>query len=280
MSALGREQAQLLAARLANQRFNVVLASDLSRARDTGVAVASRWHTEVRTDERWREIDVGRWDGLTRPQVVARFPAEVAALARGEMIPIGGGESWADLEKRANDALEDLRQSLADGARAIVFSHGGLIASVVRRRLGLSMRRPRRLGNVNNTAMTTLRFDDRGWHLVRYNDALHLGPLGKWSSERLKRGCTVVALHETLPESYQAPQRTYALAALDSSPDEALTRLATDHPGERIGLALDPDEQRGLVSRILDVEHAGDTSGVTHVVASERGHTLAELNCS
>lgn len=276
MSALGREQAQLLAARLANERFDVVLASDLSRARDTGVAVASRWHAEVRTEERWREIDVGRWDGLTRPQVVARFPAEVAALARGEMVPIGGGESWADLEKRANDALEDLRQSLSEGQRAIVFSHGGLIASVVRRCLGLSMRRPRRLGNVNNTAMTTMRFDDTGWHLVRYNDALHLGPIGKWSAERLKRGCTVVALHETLPDGYAAPERTYALSALG---DDALTRLASDHPGERIGLTLDADAQGGLVSEILEVEQRAG-SGVTHVVASERGHTLAELNCS
>lgn len=266
-----------MAARFSDQRFDVVLGSDLSRARDTGIAVASRWHAEVKTEERWREIDVGRWEGLTRPQVVARFPDEVAALARGEMIPIGGGESWADLEKRANAALEDLRQSLQDGQRAIVFSHGGLIASIVRGRLGLSMRRPRRLGNVNNTAVTTLRYDDGEWSLQRYNDTLHLGPVGKWGAERLKRGCTVVALHQELPELYEKPNQTYELDELSS---DALAQLAQKHGGERVGLQLEPDTQRAMVAEILGDSRVGEATGVTHVVASERGHTLAEMNCA
>ena len=256
-----------------------MLSSDLSRAHETAKAVAARWHAEVRTSPVWRELDVGRWDGLTRPQVVERFPAEVAALARGEMVPIGGGESWADLETRANDALDALLGELADGQRAIVFSHGGLIASVVRRVLGLSMRKPRRLGNVNNTGVTTIRFDGGTRSLARYNDTLHLGPLGKWSEERLKRGCTVVAVHESLPDAYEAPERTYSLDELGGDAARAIAQLVSEHPGQRVGLVADARAQHGLVAEILDAREVGAARGVTHLVASERGHTLAELNC-
>ncbi|MEM9073347.1 MAG: histidine phosphatase family protein [Myxococcota bacterium] len=279
LSPLGREQAQLLSRRLASAHFDHLVGSDLSRARDTGVAVASRHGRTLQTDPVWREINVGEWEGLTRDQVAERFPKQVEALARGEMIKIGGGESWADLGNRALEALEDLRARMKANEHAAVFCHGGVIGAVVTQLFGLEPRRPRRLGNVNNTAITTLSFEPGQTRLERYNDTLHLGPVGKWGTQRLANGCTVVSLwSDEAPANYEVPKVLHESAAVPEGADP-MEWLAGKHPGERVALQAPADRIAAITEEILTPEVAGAPRGVTHIVASERGHTLASLHC-
>ena len=68
LSDLGRAQARALASRLHDQVFDRIVASDLARAADTARALARA----VATDPAWREIDLGRWEGLTRQEVASR----------------------------------------------------------------------------------------------------------------------------------------------------------------------------------------------------------------
>ena len=286
LSPRGREQAEALAARLAGESADVLLASDLQRARDTGAAVAARLGATLTTAKEWREIDVGRWEGLTRDEVAERFPEEIARLGRGEMVPIGGGESWADLAVRAEKALQALRRDLAPGQRAFVFCHGGVIAALLTRLFALPLRRPRRLGNVTNTGVTTLRFEGETPRLLQYNDTLHLGPVGKWGEERRQAGAAVLALmaDEQAPAGYTPTEQAYTLGrdegAHHDDPLEAIGELARRHGGERVTLRGEGDALRELVHRILARPVTVGPAGVTHVVASERGHALADFNCA
>lgn len=274
LSAHGVEQATALAERLSAARFDRFVSSDLSRAADTARAVGARLGMEPDLRPIWREIDVGEWEGLTRDEVKERFPEQIEALKGGRTIKIGGAESWLDLAQRAHRAFEDLRAELEPGQRAAVFAHGGVIASLVGLLFGVTPNKPRRLGNVANTAMTTIRYDGDRPTLLRYNDATHVGPLPAWGQERLERGATVVAL---VPEAYayDAPMK----AITDGDLGEHITSLAAAHPGERVGLVVEPDRWSSFTVSVLGNEVAlGAPLGPTHVVVSERGHTLADLN--
>ena len=191
LSEKGRRQAEALARRLRGERYDLIISSDLIRAHDTASALERRFED----DPSWREIDVGEWEGLSRDDVAERFPEQVEGLLRGgEDVKIGGAESWSDLHLRVDAALERLRARLGSGKRAMVVAHGGVIIGLVSGMVGIRSLRPRPLGRVMNTGMTTLRHEDGAWRLLRFNDGRHLGPVGSWASERLGRGDAVISL--------------------------------------------------------------------------------------
>ncbi|MBX3248849.1 MAG: histidine phosphatase family protein [Myxococcales bacterium] len=276
LSEHGREQAFSLAARLVREgaAFDRWLSSDLQRAHDTGLASAARLGATLEVDPTWREIDVGAWEGLTNAEVEARFPEELAAISKGEQVPVGGGESWADLAARAHRAFEALRGSMRPGERAVVFTHGGVIAALLTTLLGVR-RRPRALGNVTNTGVTTIRFEANAPLLVRFNDHLHLGGPRGWSEERREGGAALISVLTDELHGYTQPPIAYDADELD---DDPFGHLASSHAGERVALRATPERATAWVSAALGPSRFAPIRGVTHVVASERGYTLADLS--
>lgn len=167
LSEQGRAQAQALAERLAETPFDRVIASDLSRAADTAEALGR----PVQLDPAWRELDLGRWEGLTRQEVAMRWPDEVAALRRGEDRPVGGRESWGDLAVRTASALADLA-ARHPGEDVLLVAHGGVIITLLSTLFGVPQLRPRRLGKLGNTSLSTVLLGERPT-LERYNDDAH-----------------------------------------------------------------------------------------------------------
>jgi probable phosphoglycerate mutase len=128
LSALGREQASKLAARLAaaGLGFERIVASDLARASETAAIVAEQLGLRVERDALWRERDIGAWTGLTREEIASRWPEDYAHFrAHEEHARPGGGESNAMLRARAQRALTALR-ARHGGARVLVVTHRGI----------------------------------------------------------------------------------------------------------------------------------------------------------
>ena len=178
LSAEGRAQAEALARALRAEGALVgarVLCSDLARAHET----ASRLGLAApEPDRAWRELDVGRWGGLTSEEVRARFPEDAAALRDDVAATHGGGESWLDLTARAVAAFGRLEASLAPGGTAVVVAHGAVLGVLVDALVGHAGRRPRPLGRWHNTGITRLVLDDTpgGPVIVEaYNQIAHLG---------------------------------------------------------------------------------------------------------
>lgn len=205
LSELGKQQAARVGARLAGERFDVVVSSDLTRAHHTALATGH----PVNVRREWREIDVGRWEGLTREEVAERYPDEVHSAFSGEDVKIGGAESWADLSARVDAALLTLLRELRPGARAAVVAHGGVIASLLSGILGLTEHRPRPIGRISNTAISRVQVwmdaDHQTLHharLVAFNDATHAFTVPAWATEMRRSGhplTTLVADGTALP---------------------------------------------------------------------------------
>jgi len=145
LSERGRSQARSLALELAELAPTRLLASDLSRARETAEIVGRELGLEVELEPGFRELDVGAWSGLTASEVRSRWPEEVARLRAGDPdLRAGGAESWSQLRTRALAAFESQARPSA-GCTAVV-THGGLLrmllgidlANVEWRRVALS----------------------------------------------------------------------------------------------------------------------------------------------
>jgi broad specificity phosphatase PhoE len=151
LSPLGREQAREAAPRLARFGFSRVIASDLQRARLTAEILADRLGLAVEVDPDLREIDVGDWTGLTRDEIDARWPGELAEWAAGRSESTVGGETRTHLTDRARSALVLAAGGSSPGDSILVVSHGALIRNLDRS-LGL---RPQAIANLGGRWYTS-----------------------------------------------------------------------------------------------------------------------------
>jgi broad specificity phosphatase PhoE len=103
----GRAQARALADRLAGIRIDRVISSPMQRALETAQVIATGRPVEV--DDRLREVDYGRWEGLTSAEIDAHDPE---LRERWERDPVAthppGGESGGEVAARALSFLSDL----------------------------------------------------------------------------------------------------------------------------------------------------------------------------
>jgi broad specificity phosphatase PhoE len=132
LSDLGEAQARDAAARLGHCGFTGVYASDLQRAWRTAEILAAALGLAVHAEPGLREIDVGDWTGLTRAEIEARWPGELAAWSEGRSESPLGGETRTHLADRARAALARVAAAGSPGDRMLLVAHGALIRNLDR----------------------------------------------------------------------------------------------------------------------------------------------------
>lgn len=137
LSERGVAQARAAAGALAGKAPTLLISSDLRRAAHTAGELATVTGLTVRYDARFREIDVGTWQGRSQGDVAAAYPDEVDALERGEDVVRGEhGESVAHVAERALAGAADVIADLPDGQTAVIATHGvagrALVAGLIR----------------------------------------------------------------------------------------------------------------------------------------------------
>ncbi|MET7380495.1 bifunctional RNase H/acid phosphatase [Streptomyces sp. NPDC005526] len=137
LSAVGREQAERVAAALARRgTIQAVVSSPLARTRETAGIVAARLGLGVTVEEGLRETDFGAWEGLTFAEVRERHPDDLNAwLASPEAEPTGGGESFAATAVRIAATRDKLVAAHA-GRTVLLVTHVTPIKTFVRLALG------------------------------------------------------------------------------------------------------------------------------------------------
>jgi probable phosphoglycerate mutase len=131
LSARGREQAKALATELGAQRFDALLSSDLRRARETAEILGAALGLPPRVEPRLRELDVGRWSGLTRSEIEARDPALLGRFdAEDPDARPGGGETRREIRRRVRSAMAAIAAE-HPGERLAVVTHLGVIRALL-----------------------------------------------------------------------------------------------------------------------------------------------------
>ena len=146
----GRAQAEELAIRLAEIPLDAIYSSDLERARETAAAVGRRQGLEPTTMPELREVDVGRWEGLTREEAEARFPDGFRRWHAGGT-GWDDGESYPEMSVRVLGAVRQIA-ALHPGGRILVVAHGGPIRAIHAAALGFAVEAYRRIRPVEPNA--------------------------------------------------------------------------------------------------------------------------------
>jgi broad specificity phosphatase PhoE len=172
LSAAGRQQAALLAARLAGDddlRPDRIVSSSLGRAMQTAVPVADTLGLAVRADARLIEIGQGEWEGRTHAELEAEDADRYLAWRTGTGIrQPPGGEPIESATARVRALVADL--ALQENETVCLVSHGGTLRIVAH--LLLELKDANNLEVDNASVGVVGRLD--AWRLERWNDALHL----------------------------------------------------------------------------------------------------------
>jgi broad specificity phosphatase PhoE len=156
LSALGRHQAEAIAAYLEEAPVDAIVASPRRRALDTAAPLARARGMKLDVRKGFAEMDYGDWEGLFWHQIEERFPAEAAAWAADAAArPMPGGESCDGFSARVQEELARLLGEFR-GRTVALFGHAGTNRSI----LGAVLGRPFRecfsfvqdYGNVNAAA--------------------------------------------------------------------------------------------------------------------------------
>jgi probable phosphoglycerate mutase len=177
LNDIGLAQAERLALRLADEPFDVLLASDLQRAQRTSQAVAQRRAQPVLAAPLWREQAFGVLEGLDVGTIRRDHRDLWERWVRHEAdyaLP-GGGESNQHFYERVMQALQDTLAAHA-GARVAVVTHGGVLDMLWRAAHGLPLHGPRAC-EIPNTGINRLRWADGRLQILHWADAGHLAGL-------------------------------------------------------------------------------------------------------
>ena len=173
LTAAGEAQAAAIAARLATERFDRLLSSDLGRALATARAIAARTGHPIVADARLRERNYGVAEGLTYGEIGVHYP-EVFSRVRDTdpdyVVP--GGESRRQLFERVRDAFESLARE-HDGLRVAVVCHGGVLAALYRHVRAIPVSAPQAIP-IPNASYNALAFESGAWTVEAWADTAHL----------------------------------------------------------------------------------------------------------
>ena len=125
---------------------------------------------------RLQELDLGELDGVTGEEMQSGWP-QVYDTWRNEpaILVLPGGESLAQLQERAWQAITDLEQAHRGDDIVVVISHNFTIRAICSKLLGMP------LANFHRTylslgSVSVIESGQRGWRLLSYNSTCHLSP--------------------------------------------------------------------------------------------------------
>jgi probable phosphoglycerate mutase len=171
LSAEGREQANLLAQRLAKYEIDAIYVSTLGRTAQTAAPLAARLGLVPQVEPDVREVYLGEWEaGVFRVMVAQNHPLAEKMWAQERWDVIPGAEPAEDFAARVRGAITRVASAHPDG-RVAVITHGGVIAQA----LALAAAsRPFAFLGADNASISRLVVTPQRWIVRGYNDRAHL----------------------------------------------------------------------------------------------------------
>jgi broad specificity phosphatase PhoE len=181
LSELGRRQAEFVARRFERIPVDIVIASDMERAAETGRCIAERNRLPIVVDPLFHEIlrpAIIRGKGRDTPEALEmmRFLAENWTNAH---VKHSDEENFFDLKTRALKALDYLVER--PERTLLVVTHGTFVCMLLCCMMAGEEVSPQWFDRVHhflvlkNTALSVCEYENGKWQLVIWNDHAHLG---------------------------------------------------------------------------------------------------------
>ncbi|GAB2755201.1 histidine phosphatase family protein [Salinifilum aidingensis] len=170
LTETGLEQAKRAATVVAEYCPDVVVSSDLRRARVTAAALTEVSGVEASIDQRLRETDIGQWQGLSGAEVEHHWPGAMLTWRTDPRWAPPGGEARVHVAERAARVVQELDR--AHSGTALLCAHGGVIGALTSQLLELPVHLWPGLGGIANchwAVLVRIGRQERRWRLAAYN---------------------------------------------------------------------------------------------------------------
>jgi probable phosphoglycerate mutase len=173
LTETGLAQAEAIASRLASERFDVLVASDLGRAMRTAAAIAAHGGHRIVPDPRLRERSFGAGEGMTYAEIDRAWPDAFSRVRETDPdMAVPGGESRRQFHERVRDAFAALARE-HQGKRVAVVAHGGVLAALYRMIHDIPVGKPHAVP-IANASYNAVAFDADAWAIEAWDDVDHL----------------------------------------------------------------------------------------------------------
>jgi 2,3-bisphosphoglycerate-dependent phosphoglycerate mutase len=165
----GMDQARMASKALMKRTFDVLISSDLERAVKTAEILNAYHHLPVEQNKLLRERNFGVMEGLTREQILARYPETYHGyMNREDTYRIPEGESLAEFYGRVTGAIKRIVKD-RPGKRILIVTHGGVLDCMMRMIFNYPLTAPRRF-SIFNASINDFTFENGNWHLETWGN--------------------------------------------------------------------------------------------------------------
>lgn len=168
----GRDQAERVGERLADQQIDAIYVTNLRRTAETAQPLAERLGLTPVVEPELREVHLGEWEGgLFRQRMAEGHPVAQRMVAEERWDIIPGAESQEAFASRVRGAITRIVVAHPD-QRVAVFSHGGVIGELLSQAAGGG--RAFAFIGCDNGSISHLVAVGQRWVVRRFNDTAHL----------------------------------------------------------------------------------------------------------
>ena len=173
LDEVGEQQAKSAAQLLQHLKPAYIASSDLMRANKTGLELAKLVNLEVPKDESFRETAHGLWEGLTYPELRAKYDEEYSNWSAGQEIRPGStGETRSEVADRMVKGITKHIENVPNNSVFVIATHGGAARVAAGKLMGLPPQTWVSLGIISNCSWIVLNEPaepNLPWRLVEYN---------------------------------------------------------------------------------------------------------------
>jgi len=169
----GQAQAKILAQALRDKNITMACTSPLSRAVETAqISLADR-DIEILANDKLTDIDYGDWTGLTKSEVMQRWPEEYDVWStRPALAEIPGGESLSKLFDRSCTFMDEISKRYKGHTVAII-AHRVINKLLILGAMGRSLNKFSSIIQ-DNCCINELEFTEGGYIIRALNDTSHM----------------------------------------------------------------------------------------------------------
>ena len=184
LSEEGLRQAECAAKRFKNIKIDKIYASPLKRAMKTAEKIAAEKGLEIISEDDFREIHFGEWEGKTVPELTEKYGESYTNFIREpHKYGFPGEGSVENVINRIKPGID--RLIAEEKGNVLIVSHGGIIRLMIMYIMGLDSSWFTKMW-INNTGVSIIEIKDGRKLLLTLNDSAHLAETGQHESNFLR----------------------------------------------------------------------------------------------
>jgi probable phosphoglycerate mutase len=174
LSVEGRQQAEMIGERLANEPLDAIYVSNLQRTQQTAAPLLKRLRVKAVEEPDLREAHLGDWEGhLWRIRIAEGHPLALQMIDEQRWDVIPGSEPITDFADRVAAVLGAIA-GRHPGRAVAVFTHAGVIGQAMAHACDSD---PYPFNAADNASISQIVVAEDRWRIKRFNDTAHLMPL-------------------------------------------------------------------------------------------------------